>query len=239
MIDGKKVLAVIPARGGSKGLPGKNIMPLKGKPLIGWTLLSARESRYVDRIILSSDDPDIIQTARRLDCEVPFERPPDLADDLASGFDVLIHALDNLEEHYDYAVYLQPTSPLRAAVDIDACLLKCHQQNVSTCVSISATDKPPEWLFYLRPDDGLSPYIEERPDKLQRQRFDQLYLPNGAVYAVHTGRFRQTGKFINSDTVGYLMPKERSIDIDDLVDVRLAECLLDMHTTTNSTDTAL
>ena len=119
MIGNRKVLAVIPARGGSKALPGKNILTINGRPLIDWSIAAARGSRFVDRVVLSSDDDAIMAAAAACGCEVPFRRPTDLATDAASTIDVVLHALDALPG-YDVVMVLQPTSPLRTAGDIDA-----------------------------------------------------------------------------------------------------------------------
>ena len=113
MIDKDKVLGLIPARGGSKGLPRKNILPVAGKPLIGWTIEAAKNSRYLDRLILSSDDREILETAEALGCESPFVRPEALATDSALAIDVIRHAVEAVNDHFDYIVLLQPTSPLR------------------------------------------------------------------------------------------------------------------------------
>ena len=121
MIEGKKVLAVIPARGGSNGVPRKNIIDVGGKPLIAWTIEEARKSKYIDRLILSSDDREIIEIAKRWGCEVPFEQPAEMARDGTPGIAPVLHAIEMLPD-YDYVVLLQPTSPLRQVEDVDGCI---------------------------------------------------------------------------------------------------------------------
>jgi N-acylneuraminate cytidylyltransferase len=135
MINGLKVLAIIPARGGSKGLLGKNIRPLGEKPLLAWTIETARQSRYIDRLVLSSEDAEIIRIARAWDCEVPFVRPAELSRDETPGILPILHALARLPG-YDLVVKLQPTSPLRSADDIDACIERCSRSDVPACVSV-------------------------------------------------------------------------------------------------------
>src|SRR3990167_8107255 len=136
MIDGKKVLAVITARGGSKGLPRKNILEVGGRPMLAWSVDAAEKSSLLDRTILSSDDDEIIRVGREWGCDVPFKRPLELAHDETSTEHALIHALDHLEETYDYIVLLQPTSPLREAQDIDNCITTCRRRGVPACVSV-------------------------------------------------------------------------------------------------------
>src|SRR5262249_46947636 len=125
MIGSSRVLAIITARGGSKGLPGKNIIDLGGKPLLAWSIEAAHRARHVDRLILSSEDDDIIAVAKKFGCEVPFRRPREFATDAAMIDPVLTHALDHLDEAFDYLVLLQPTSPLRTAADIDGPIKLC------------------------------------------------------------------------------------------------------------------
>ena len=125
MLNGKTILAIIPARGGSKGIPRKNIKPLAGKPLIAWTIEEAKKSKYIDRLILSSEDEEIIRIAKKWGCEVPFVRPKEFAEDETSGIEPILHAIETLSEKYDYVCLLQPTSPLRTVNDIDGCIKKC------------------------------------------------------------------------------------------------------------------
>jgi len=119
MIDSQKILALIPARGGSKGLPRKNILPLSGKPLIAWTVEAAKNSKYIDNCIVSTDDIEIAECAEKYGAEIPFLRPPNLATDFTSSNDVILHAIENIHDNYDLLVLLQPTSPLRTEYDID------------------------------------------------------------------------------------------------------------------------
>jgi N-acylneuraminate cytidylyltransferase len=144
MIDNHSVLGVILARGGSKGLPRKNVRDLAGKPPIAWTIEAGQEAEYLDRLILSSDDDEIMAVAKEYGCEVPFRGPDVLAEDDTSSMDALLHALDQVET-YDYVVLLQPTSPLRTADDIDSTIARCHQNGGTACVTVIETDKPPQW----------------------------------------------------------------------------------------------
>ena len=134
MIDGRSVLAIIPARGGSKGVPRKNIRPLGGKPLIAWTIEAAHRSAWIDRLILSSEDQEIIDTACAWGCDVPFVRPAELARDCTPGIDPVLHALKQLPS-FDLVVLLQPTSPLRSAADIDRCIERCQRGGAPAAVT--------------------------------------------------------------------------------------------------------
>jgi CMP-N,N'-diacetyllegionaminic acid synthase len=135
MFEGKTILAIVPARGGSKGVPRKNIRLLAGKPLIAWTIDEAKKSRYIDRLILSSEDDEIIEVAREFGCEIPFKRPDELAQDDTPGIESVIHAINTLEEKYDFVVLLQPTSPLRTVEDIDGLYSPLHNNRI-TCLCL-------------------------------------------------------------------------------------------------------
>jgi N-acylneuraminate cytidylyltransferase len=139
MIEGQSVLAVIPARGGSKGVPRKNLRDVAGRPLIAWTIAAARGSSHIDRLVLSSDDEEIMETARRHGCDVPFRRPAELATDEADSMAVVMHAVETLAERYDYVVLLQPTSPLRASADIDGAIATCLRHMAPSCVTVCRT----------------------------------------------------------------------------------------------------
>lgn len=216
MIAGRRVLALIPARGGSKGLPGKNIQPVDGRPLLDWSITAARGSRYVDRVILSSDDEAIIDVARACGCDVPFRRPAALATDEATTLDVILHALDALPG-YDLLVLLQPTSPLRASADIDTACERLVDHGASSCVSVCAVEQSPYWMYTI--DDGqLRPIVEMPAGVARRQDLPPVYMLNGAVYAVDIVRLRVTRTIITTDTVAHVMPMERSIDIDTAAD---------------------
>lgn len=217
MIDQHRVLAVIPARGGSKGLPGKNIRPVDGKPLLAWTVDAARGSRRVDRLVLSSDDDSIISAARDCGCDVPFRRPPALASDLATSIDVVLHALDQIPG-YDVVVLLQPTSPLRSAADIDAACDEMAKMGAPACVSVSPTDQSPYWMYRIDARQALEPIMEPPAGVTRRQDLPPVYALNGAIYVAHAGWLRDTRTFVTRDTVAYVMPRERSIDIDTIED---------------------
>jgi N-acylneuraminate cytidylyltransferase len=227
MIDDRTVLAVIPARGQSKGLPGKHLMDAGGKPVIAWSIEAAHGSRYIDRVILSSEDEDIIAVARKWECEVPFVRPASLAGDESKVEDAIFHALDALHETFDYVVLLQPTSPLRAAGDIDRCLEVCREQVVPACVSVSVPRKSPYWMHWVDERGAMRRVLPEGDVISRRQDLPTVYAVNGAVYVAETQWFRQHGTFLHAETHAYVMPVERAIDLDEPLDLVMLRAILD------------
>ena len=223
MINGKSVLAIIPARGGSKGVPRKNIRDLAGKPLIAWTIEAAKASQYIDRLVLSSDDAEIIGVAQAHGCEAPFVRPAELARDETPGIDPILHALQALPG-YDYVVLLQPTSPLRTGEDIDGCIARCEEKNAPACVSVTEPDHHPQWMYTLDDRETLQPISGQRA--VRRQDLPEVYALNGAVYVARTEWLFETRNFLSESTQGYVMPSRRSLDIDTEQDLAIAACLL-------------
>jgi N-acylneuraminate cytidylyltransferase len=223
MIDNHSVLGVILARGGSKGLPRKNVRDLAGKPLIAWTIEAGQEAEYLDRLILSSDDDEIMAVAKEYGCEVPFRRPPELARDDTPSIDALLHAIDQVDR-YDYVVLLQPTSPLRTADDIDAAIETCLEKDAPACVTVTEAEEPPHWMYTLDADSHLQPILEESVQR--RQGAPDVYVLNGAVYVARTSWLRETRSFLHDETVASPMPREGSVDVDDELDARVAEMTL-------------
>lgn len=221
MIDGLSVLAVIPARGGSKGLPGKNIRLAAGRPLLDYTVAAARASRHVDRVVLSSDDEEIMRVARECGCEVPFRRPGELATDEAASIDVVLHALDQLPPH-DLVVLLQPTSPLRSAADIDGACRTLQQHGAPACVSVTAAEQSPYWMFRMNERAELAPLLPAAERAVgqsnRRQDLPPVFVLNGAVYVARCEWLKRERSFVAAGTVGYPMPAERSLDIDTPAD---------------------
>jgi len=226
MIEGRTILAIVPARGGSKGVSRKNIKDLAGKPLIAWTIEEARNSRYIDRLIISSDDEEIINVARDWGCEVPFMRPAELARDDTPGIEPVLHAIQTLCEKYDYVVLLQPTSPMRTAEDIDKCIEKCIKSEAPAVVSVCEAEQHPYWMFILDEKTKMRPIIEPEDKVFRRQDLPCAYSLNGAVYMAETVCLLENGTFLTRDTVAYIMPAERSIDIDNENDFIYCQWLL-------------
>jgi N-acylneuraminate cytidylyltransferase len=227
MIGGHKVLGVIPARGGSKGLPRKNILPLAGKPLLVWSIETAKASRYIDRLVLSSDDDAIMEVARRHGCDVPFCRPSELASDSATTMDALRHAIEQLPG-YAITVVLQPTNPLRNSDDIDRTLERLEQTGANSCVTVTQPDKSPYWTFNMN-NGVLTPILGDEYSQKRRQDLPEAWVLNGCVYAVRTQWFLETHQLISEGTVGQPMPKERSLDIDTGLDLKIAELMMQIN----------
>jgi len=227
MINNKRVLAIIPARGGSKRLPRKNVLPLAGKPLIVWSIEAALASVYIDKTIVSTDDAEIAEISRIAGASVPFMRPPELASDTATSADVVMHALDYLDsqnDHYDYSVLLQPTSPLRTNTDIDAALELCIEKDANSIISVCETDHSPLWENTLPPDHSMVGFINESIAKLRSQDLPTYYRINGAIYISKTDDFKVRRTFFVPEKIyASIMPKERSIDIDTALDFAIAE----------------
>lgn len=224
-----KFLALVLARGGSKGIPKKNIKLLGGKPLLAYTIEAAKASRYLDRVILSTEDQEIAETGRRYGAEVPFMRPAELATDQASSIDTIIHALNWLRdtEGYlpDYTVLLQPTSPFRTAADIDGAIEKLLQCGAASLVSLCEADAHPFWLKKIV-DDRVVPFTEEGAGITRRQDLPAVYNLNGAIYIAETELMIREKTFYVGTTAPYVMSKESSVDLDDMVDWLVAEALL-------------
>lgn len=226
MIDGGRVLGVITARGGSKGLPRKNVLHLAGKPLLAWTIEAAKASRLIDHVILSTDDDEIATVGREWGCDVPFMRPAHLAGDNVSAYQVVRDVLERFAGEYSVVVLLQPTSPLRLAVDIDASLEQLSRSKAPSCVSVTTALKSPYWMFKMAEDRHLERLMPLPETGGQRQLLPPVYVVNGAVYVAKTDWLLKVGDFIGDGTVAYVMPSERSIDIDSAADLVLAEWMI-------------
>lgn len=225
MIDGKSVLALVPARGGSKGLPRKNVLELADRPLIAWTLAAAHQAACIDRCIVSTEDAEIAAVARAHGGEVPFMRPRELADDQAPTMDAVFHALDQLPG-FDLVVLLQPTSPLRIADDIEQTLARMIAARAPACVSVTEPAKSPYWSYRTDLRGRLVPLIDPAYARMRRQDLPPAYVLNGAVYAAQIDWLREQRSFLHPDTLAYPMPAERSLDIDTALDLHLAGLLL-------------
>jgi CMP-N,N'-diacetyllegionaminic acid synthase len=226
MIEDKSVLAVIPARGGSKGVPGKNVLDIGGKPLIAWTIEAALQSKYIDRLILTSEDAEIISIAKEWQCETPVTRPPELATDEARVQDAIVHLLENLGKDYDYLVLLQATSPLRTTDDIDECLELCLKSDARSAMSVVESAKSPYWMYRIETDNRLAPILPQQKDGYRRQNLPTVYAANGAIYVTDTKYFLDIEEFVTAETIAYVMPAERSLDIDAPMDLTCARALI-------------
>lgn len=229
MIDGLSVLCLVPARGGSKGLPGKNIRPMCGKPLIGWTIDVARASSEIDAVVVTTDDPEIASVAADFGAEVPFLRPPELAGDTASSIDVVIHALDELQRNgrvFDVVLLLEPTSPLREVSDIGNALARMLETGAGAIVSVCRAESThPAFMYRCGDDARLAPFMNRQPTGLRRQEIEPLFFLEGTLYASRVDVIRERRSFYHDDTVAYEVPKWKSVEIDDMDDFLMAEAL--------------
>ena len=210
------MIAIIPARGGSKGLPGKNIKEMCGKPLIAYTIEVALKSKSIDHVILSTDDEEIATVAKKYGAEVPFMRPAELASDTAMAVDNYIYTIGRLEKEWntkiDSFVVLQPTSPLRIAEDVDGAVELFNTRKADSVVTYVKEAHPVFW--HKKIDENNN-----------RQALPTTYYPNGAVYVFSTEMIRQK-KYYTDKSYAYIMPRERSVDIDFIDDFKYAEFLM-------------
>lgn len=222
------ILVVIPARGGSKGLPGKNIRELCGKPLICYSIDIARAITTDDNICVSTDDPNIIDVVESYDCKVPFVRPAEYATDSATTNDVLLHAIsyyENLGRHYDKILLLQPTSPLRTISQVNEAL-SMYRDNIDMVVSVTQSHAPS--VLCNENQDGFVELVFNK-NAVGRQAVPEFYEFNGAIYVINVKALKEKGLGNFTKRVKYVMPKESSIDIDDIYDFMLTESIL-QHT---------
>ncbi|PKN02169.1 MAG: CMP-N-acetlyneuraminic acid synthetase [Elusimicrobia bacterium HGW-Elusimicrobia-1] len=229
MYKNQRILGIIPARGGSKGLPRKNIRVMGGKPLLVWTIEQGARSKYLDRIIVSTDDKKIARVAARHGADVPFIRPARLSTSRAKSIDVVLHLLNRLVkrgENYDVLVLLQPTSPLRKTGDIDKALRLMDLKGADSVVSVCETEHHPYWQNTLPPDGNMKGFVRKKYINRNRQEFPKYYRLNGALFAARVGYIRKHKNFFGPRCYAYIMPKERSVDIDTALDFGFAEYLM-------------
>jgi CMP-N,N'-diacetyllegionaminic acid synthase len=230
VISDKKILAIVPARAGSKGLPGKNVKSLLGKPLVGWSIDAGKNSKYIDDLIVSTDSEEIASQSREFGAEVPFIRPSEFSTDTASSIDVILHSVDWLAEHkrnYEIVVLLEPTSPLRETVDIDQAIELMHEHSATSVVSICCTESMhPMFMFHLNSNGILSPFSGNHPNNLRRQDINPIYFIDGTIYCSSIETLKFNRGFYHEKTYGYVVPKWKSLEIDDDDDFVMVEALM-------------
>jgi CMP-N-acetylneuraminic acid synthetase len=224
-------LGIIPARGGSKGIPRKNLLPLNGRPLLAYTAEAARGSRHLTRTILSSDSQEIVAEGRRFGLDAPFIRPAALAGDEVGSAAVVAHALQEMERAertaYDAVVLLEPTAPLRTAEDIDAAIELLDRSGADSVVGVCRVDAPHPMKMQVIEGQRLRPFMPQFwREGMRRQDLPAVFYLNGAVYAVRAAMVRERGSLWGAHTAPLIMPPERSVNIDSLIDLALAEVLL-------------
>ena len=230
MIGKLKVIAVIPARGGSKVLHNKNIIDLCGKPLIAYTIEAALKSKYIDRVIVSTDSEKITIAAKKFGAEVPFVRPDYLATDKAHTLPVIEHAVKFIEKqsyNADFVVTLQPTSPLRKIEQIDEAIELMHKSKLDSVVSVKPADYPPYWVVKVK-NSRIIPFINDGTDyfKKERQQLPKTHQINGAIYVTKKDVLYEKKVVISKNCGAIIMDNKTSLDIDTELDLKYAEFLL-------------
>lgn len=224
------VLMVITARGGSKSVPRKNLAPAGGKPLIWWTVAAAKGAAVSGRIIISTDDQEIATAVQNMGVEAPFLRPAELARDDTPGAASVVHAARWLEEHEgyrpDYVMHLQPTSPLRTAEDIDGAVDLAEHKAADAVVSVTLAADHPYWMKSVGPDGRMRDYVNQEKKVENRQALPEIFALNGAIYLARREVLLEDGDFYGRDTYAYVMPEERSLDVDTPWDLHLADLVL-------------
>jgi CMP-N-acetylneuraminic acid synthetase len=226
-----KTIALIPARGGSKGIPRKNLAPVAGRPLIAHTIQAARDARSIDVIYLSSDDDEILALGASMGCR-PVKRPAELAADQSKAADVVAHLIETVlgKASDDTAlVYLQPTSPFRTAVHIDEAVALMRLSETGAVVSVVEMDKSPFKSFVLDDQGNLRSLFEESLSNANRQALPPAYIPNGAIYGFRLGTFRDRAAFPSNGSRPYVMSRQHSIDVDTPDDLAIVRALMESN----------
>lgn len=225
MTKQNKYLAIIPARGGSKRLPRKNVLSLAGKPLIAWSIEAALASRAIDKVVVSSDDDEILSVAADYPVDL-IKRHDYLATDTATSFDAIKHAI-GLYPDYEYTVLLQPTSPLRSATHIDEAIKLLEDKQADAVISVCETEHNPLWSNTLPEDANMGAFLRDEVLNMRSQDLPAYYRLNGAIYICKTAELLKKNKFFLKENIyAYVMDQKSSVDIDTMMDFRWAEFLL-------------
>lgn len=232
MIANKSVLAVIPARGGSKGIPKKNIKNLAGKPLIAWSILNAIDSKYIDNCIVSTDSKEIADIAESYGCNVPFLRPKELSLDESPSYPFMEHAINFYKEkniEYDYFILLEPTSPLRETKDIDEALeiLVKKKEIADSIVGVSKVEAThPVFDVKINSEGLIEPFMDSEFKIYRRQDIEPLYFKEGSIYISKVKILLKEKTFYHKRTLPFIFPRWKSIEIDEMIDFIYAEAVL-------------
>jgi CMP-N-acetylneuraminic acid synthetase len=240
MYNGKSILAIILARGGSKGVPRKNIKLLSGKPMIAWSIYAARSSKYIDRTIVSTEDQEIRDISVNYGAEIPFMRPQELAKDDTPSVDPILYTLKKLSyeknRKYDFILLLQPTSPLRNENHIDEAIetLINSLNEFDSLTSVTELEHPIYWNRIIDSNNKLKNHIDyDKSKRYRRQDFEKIYRLNGAIYLISTDALLKYKNFETENTMAYIMDRKSSIDIDSINDFELAEYYLNLKHSDN------
>lgn len=227
MINGKSILAIIPARGGSKRLPNKNVLDLAGKPMISWSIEAGINSDYIDKVVVSSDSEKILNIAKNYGASVIL-RPNKLATDTATSFDAVEHTIENLEENYNYIILLQPTSPLRNNRHVDEAFELLYAKKADAVVSVEEMDHSLLWANKLPKDGSMANFLKEEVLNKRSQDLEKYYRLNGAIYICTTERLLEEKTFFIKDNIfSYKMEQYESVDIDKEIDFQFAKYIVE------------
>lgn len=219
-------IAIIPARSGSKGLPDKNILDLNGHPLMYYTIKAALKSGCFDTVMVSTDSEKYADIAKSCGAEVPFLRSEELSSDTAGSWDVVREVLTQYKvmgNSFDYVALMQPTSPLRNAEDIKNSFKMLSSDNVHTVVSVTEVEHPVQWCFTMSESGSMKTYAESPYNQIRRQELETHYRENGAIYIINASKIlNRNYNYYGDNCYGYVMPGERSIDIDCKEDLVIA-----------------
>ena len=236
MFDTTTFLAIIPARGGSKRLPKKNLLELNGKPLIAYTIEAGLKSKYIDTVVVSSDNDKILEVSTYYGADT-LKRPASLATDIANTNEMISHVLEKVQG-FDFIVLLQPTSPLRNSVHIDEAIEYLLKKEADAIISVCEVEHSPLWSNVLPKDKSMSGFLKEDDEDKRSQDLETYYRLNGAIYICRVDRFLIEKKlFLKDNIFAYRMSKKYSVDIDDIFDFKLAEIFLATKSTYQIKDT--
>jgi CMP-N,N'-diacetyllegionaminic acid synthase len=231
VFDNKRILAVILARAGSKGLPSKNIKSICGKPLIAWSIEVGLNSIYIDEVMVSTDCPLIAEVARKHGASTPFIRPSNLATDESTSFDAIHHTIDfykqKLKKEFDYLVLLEPTSPLRTSKDVDCAIEMLINSGRESIVGICKTESQnPAFLVVKDKQNLISGYLNKEIKVIRRQEIEDIFFLEGTVYISKVKTYMEKKTFYHQSTIGYEVEKFKSLEIDDMDDFVMVEAIM-------------
>ncbi len=232
MYKNKSFLAIIPARGGSKGLPGKNIKELHGKPLMVWSIEAGLESEYIDEIVVSTDYQTIADIAKEYGASAPFLRPEHFSNDTAATFDTIKHTIDfyrdKFRRSFDCIVLLEPTSPLRTSYDIDRAIEQLLSSSARSIVGVCKTESQnPEFLVNKDKNNFISGYENKNIEVKRRQDIKDVYFLEGSIYISYIKDYLNNGTFYQKNTIGHEFPKYKSLEVDDIYDFIMIEAIME------------
>lgn len=225
MLNNKTFLAIIPARGGSKRIPNKNLLMLKNKPLIVWSIEAANDSKYIDNVVVTSDNEKILEISKDTSANV-IKRPSELASDLSTTFDTIKHVLENVK-NYDYVVLLQPTSPLRNYTHINEAIELLDEKHADAIVSVCEMEHSPLWSNTIGENGSMNNFLKDEVLNQRSQDLDTYFRLNGAIYICKVDKLlSEKSFFLKENIFAYKMNRDKSIDIDEVIDFKIAECLI-------------